>query len=71
MDKRIIRGILVLLPCGNVICQKHQYENQETQSGIFCTACDLHHEIPPNGGFVRIIPLENLINQNIDHIDFR
>jgi hypothetical protein len=60
----------VLLPCGNVICQKHQHESQENQSGIYCTVCDLNHEIPPNGGFVRIIPLENLINQNIDHIDF-
>ena len=57
----------VLLPCGNAICEKHQHESQ---SGIFCTVCDLNHEIPPNGGFVRNLPLENLINQSINRIDF-
>ena len=58
----------VLLPCGNVICQKHQHESQENQNGIYCTVCDLNHEIPPNGGFIRNLPLENRYDKVINDV---
>ena len=37
---------------------------------IYCSVCDLAHEIPTNGGFTRILFLEQLIEKNIDSIDF-
>ena len=60
----------VVLPCGNCICEKHQNEDRDDNNSVYCSVCDLHHEIPPNGGFVRNLPLEELIEQKIDRIDF-
>ena len=57
----------VLLPCGNVICEKHQYEGDVKT--IYCSVCDLAQEIPTNGGFTRILFLEQLIEKNIVSID--
>ena len=59
----------VVLPCGNAICEKHQEESQrEDNQSIYCSVCDLHHDIP-NGGFVRNLALKRLIEQKIDSID--
>ena len=58
----------VTLPCGNAICEKHQKEDRDDTNSIYCSACNLNHVIP-EGGFVRNLPLEELIEQNIDCID--
>ena len=59
----------VLLPCGNAICEKHQNEEErDDNNSVYCSVCDLHHDIP-NGGFVRMLALEKLIEQKIDCID--
>ena len=52
----------VLLPCGNVMCEKHQ---QGEMKSIYCKVCDLDHEIPPNGAFIRILLLDKLIENNL------
>ena len=58
----------VVLPCGNAICDKHQHEVRDDNKSIYCSVCDLHHDIP-NGGFVRNLALEKLIERNIKCID--
>ena len=58
----------VVLPCGNCICEKHQHEDREDNNSVYCSVCVLQHGIP-NGGFVRNLPLEELIDQKIDCID--
>lgn len=59
----------ILLPCGNAICEKHQLEVDENNKAIYCSICDLDHEIPANGGFSRILALEKLIEKNINSIE--
>ena len=59
----------VLLPCGNAICERHQHEERDKNNSIYCSVCDLDHEIPANGGFTRIVFLEKLIEQRIDSIE--
>ena len=59
----------VILPCGNPICDKHQHE--DNKKTIYCSVCDLDHEIPPNGGFIRISFFEKLIEKNIDCVNLR
>ena len=59
----------VILPCGNFICEKHQYEDREENNSIYCPICDVNHEIPPNKGFIRVLPLDQLIEKNIECID--
>ena len=58
----------VVLPCGNAICEKHQEECKDEKKSIYCSVCDVHHDIP-NGGFVRNLALQRLIEQQIDSID--
>lgn len=59
----------VILPCGNFICEKHQNEDREENNSIYCPICDVNHEIPPNKGFIRVLPLDQLIEKNIECID--
>jgi hypothetical protein len=59
----------ILLPCGNAICEKHQLEVGENSKAIYCSICDLDHEIPAKGGFSRILALEKLIEKNINSIE--
>jgi DNA repair exonuclease SbcCD ATPase subunit len=58
----------VALPCGNSICEKHQKEDRDDNNSVYCSVCDLHHVIP-NGGFIRILALEKLIERKINNID--
>ena len=58
----------VVLPCGNAICVNHQNEDKDENNSIYCSVCDLNHVIP-NGGFVRNLALEKLIERKIDRID--
>ena len=58
----------VVLPCGNAICEKHQNEDRDDNNSIYCSVCDLHHVIP-NGGFLRNLALEKLIERKINCID--
>ena len=58
----------VALPCGNSICEKHQNEDRDDNNSVYCSVCDLHHVIP-NGGFIRILALEKLIERKINNID--
>ena len=56
----------VSLPCGYVICEKHQHEGDI--KAIYCSFCDIDHDIPTNG-FPKNRFLEKLIEKNIDCID--
>ena len=58
----------VVLPCGNAICVNHQNEDKDENNSIYCSVCDLHHVIP-NGGFLRNLALEKLIERKINCID--
>ena len=59
----------IVLPCGNFICEKHQNEDKDENNSIYCSICDLNHEIPLNKGFIRVLPLDQLIEKNIECID--
>ena len=64
--------IPLILPCGHCICKQHEdfYKDiyKDKKKEILCHRCIVFHPIPPNG-FVRVKPLESLLEKGIDSID--
>ena len=58
----------LILPCGHCICKQHEDFQKDRSKRIFCVKCVEFYPIPPNG-FVRVKPLESLLEKGIDSID--
>lgn len=64
--KQSLQIPVVLLPCGQLMCQKHAVEKTDK---IECVSCDGDHAIP-SSGFPRVKAFEKILETRIEKCDF-
>jgi hypothetical protein len=71
----LCRGVLdspVLLPCSDLICQRHVHQPGDVGGAgelMHCLECNASHTIPP-GGFPEVKVLTKLLNAKINKLTF-